>query len=686
MNRVKLISAIAIFVLALAPTASPLAARPMTPEDIARLAQVREAAVSPDGAWIAYTVEVQRTLFEQEDGAAWVELHVVRPDGEVRAFVSGEVNVGDFAWTPDGESIAFLAKRGDDEERALWRISRSGGEAEKLLEHESGIDAFSFAPDGNRVVFLADEAEDKDKKALEEKGFDQEVFEEELEWRRAYIATVGDADGSEPRQIQIEGSARAAHWSPAGDRLVVVTAPTPLVDDDLMKKRVSFVDPESGATVAEVDHTGKLGDVAFSPDGKHLAMIAGVDLHDPSPGRLVVVPASGGKGMDLVPGFEGHFMAFTWKDGGSLYAIGHQGVEAHVDEISADGSSRRTLVATGLAIWEGISAAGGKVALTGSTPRHPTEVFALSATGADRVTDSNPWLAEIDFAMQEPVRHEARDGLMLEGVLIRPLNEESGKRYPLILTVHGGPEAHRSNGWLTTYARPSQVSAARGFATFFPNYRGSTGRGVEFSKLSQADPAGEEFDDLVDAVDHLVSTGLVDRDRVGITGGSYGGYATAWGSTYLTEHFRAGVMFVGISEKIAKWGTSDIPNELNWVHDRHWPWEKWDLMVERSPVRYAEQSRTALLILHGKEDTRVHPSQSLILYRYLKTLGKTPVRLVWYPKEGHGNRKAAHRYDYTLRMLRWFEKYLQDGGGEPPPPDVDYSAAQPSPVTTSESE
>ena len=165
---------------------------------------------------------------------------------------------------------------------------------------------------------------------------------------------------------------------------------------------------------------------------------------------------------------------------------------------------------------------------------------------------------------------------------------------------------------------------------------------------------------------------------MGITGGSYGGYATAWASTYYSERFAAGVMFVGISNLLSKVGTSDIPQELYLVHLRHWPWDDWQMMLERSPIRWAEQARTPLLILHGEEDPRVHPGQSLQLYRYLKVLGNVPVRLVLYPGEGHGNRAAAARLDYNLRMMRWFEHYLLgDGPGvrnaEPPPPDVDYA-------------
>jgi dipeptidyl aminopeptidase/acylaminoacyl peptidase len=221
------------------------------------------------------------------------------------------------------------------------------------------------------------------------------------------------------------------------------------------------------------------------------------------------------------------------------------------------------------------------------------------------------------------------------------------------------------------------MAAARGMAVFYPNYRGSTGRGRAFSKLSQGDPAGKEFDDLVDGVDHLIATGLVDAGKVGVTGGSYGGYATAWCSTRYSDRFAAGVMFVGISNKTSKSGTTDIPDEEFLVHALRRTWdspEDWQFFLERSPVYHAGKHATPLLIMHGKSDPRVHPSQSMELYRQLKVRNQAPVRLVFYPGEGHGNTKAAARYDYNLRMLQWFEHYLQGQGGTMPGTALNYDA------------
>jgi len=416
-----------------------------------------------------------------------------------------------------------------------------------------------------------------------------------------------------------------------------------------------------------------------------VAMISGADINDPSEGRLMVAPADGGPLKDVLPNYEGHVAAIAWKDADTIAFIGDEGTGAVVGEVDRDGTSRKVTLPVGETVFTSMSLArdGKTVALVGDSPRHPAEAFLLAGvTGTPtRLTNSNPWLADMRMARQEVVRFKARDGLELEGILVRPLDERPGTRYPLIVTVHGGPESHDRNGWKTSYSNPGQMAAALGFAVFYPNYRGSTGRGVAFSKLSQGDPAGKEFDDVVDAVDHLVNIGLVDRAKVGITGGSYGGYATAWASTYYTDRFAAGVMFVGISDKLSKVGTTDIANEEFHVHAMKRPWENWSFFLERSPIYHAGKSKTPLLILGGTDDPRVHPAQSLELYRYMKLQGKT-VRLVRYPGEQHGNRRAASRLDYSLRMLQWMEHYLKGPGGAPPPFELDYRMPVSTPTPT----
>lgn len=666
---------LAAFVLA----ASALASETLTAHHVAKLRGVGSAKMSPDGSRIAYTLSVPRKPLEEEDGPPWSELHVVGREGVSRPFVSGAVNVESIRWTKDGKGISFLAKRGKDEHRALYVIPSEGGEARRVLAHATEITGYSWSPDGKRIAFLAKEEPAKKQKELEKKGFNQEVFEESAKPVRIWVASLEESD-AKPKPLDVKGSASELKWSPAGSSLAVALAPTSLVDDSYMSRRVAVVDADSGKVLVRFENAGKLGPIAWSPDGKSLAFVSGADINDPSAGRLMVVPATGGAIKDVLPGYEGNVASIAWQDSDTVMLIGEEGVYTTFARVRKDGLGGKTLVPAGGPVLFAFDLArdGMSAAMVAQAPEHPGEVFLSTHPSPTprRLTTSNPWLSSVRRAPQEVVKFKARDGLTLEGLLIHPLDEKKGEKYPLILAVHGGPEAHYRNGWLTNYADPGQVAAARGFAVFYPNYRGSTGRGVVFSKMGQGDPAGKEFDDLVDAVDHLVASGLVDKAKVGVTGGSWGGYATAWCSTYFSDRFAAGVMFVGLSDFVSFMGTTDIPYEEYFVHLRQWPWQDWKFLLERSPIFHAQKAHTPLLILDGKEDPRVHPSQSLVLYRYLKLLSRAPVRLVLYPGEQHGNRRAASRLDYNLRMIEWMEHYLKGPGGAPPPSEIEYEPSK----------
>ncbi len=646
----------------------------MTLKQMAKLRSVGSAVISPDGDRIAYTLNVQRELVEEEDGRAWVELHLLESDGEHRPFITGEVNVGSVGWSPDGRSITFLAKRDGDEHRSLYSIPADGGEARVIASLETAISSYTFSPDGASVALLAFEPDDAKRKKEKDLGFDQYVFEEEWKPRRMYVLDLRDDDAA-PAMLEIEGSVQSASWSPAGDRLAVTVTPRELVDDTLMFKRIRIVSP-SGEVIGRIENPGKLGAFEWSPDGEHLAFIGTDTIHDPAAGRLLVAGKNGGAMRNLMPNLMGHVRAIDWRDDDTILFISHEGVESRLASIGADGRGERSILALGGPIWTGLDVSvGGDIALRATTASHPTEIYHYGEgdSRATRMTNSNPWLDDVDLGHQEVVTYEARDGVPIEGMLVYPLNYREGQRYPLILAVHGGPESHYSNGWVSRYSLPAHVAAAEGYFMFFQNYRGSTGRGVEFSMTSQGRYAKEEFDDLVDGVDYLIDEGMVDGDRVGITGASYGGHASAWGATYYSERFAAAVMFVGISEQFSKFGTTDIPQEMHLVHSRTWPWLDWEMFEESSPIRYVERAQTPILIMHGDSDPRVDPRQSEILYRFLiQQDNPPPARLVFYKGEGHGNRRAASRYDYGLRMMRWMNHYLKGSGGDPPPAEIDY--------------
>src|SRR3972149_4825277 len=207
-----------------------------TPNHVAKLRTVVAAEVSPDGRSVAYVLNVPRRPFKDEDGPAWTELHVVGPGGTARPYVTGEVNVEAITWTPDGKGISFLAKRGKEKEKALYVIPADGGEARKVLGFDTDITVYSWSPDGKRAAFIAKEKKNKSKEKQEEKGFKQEIYEEEFQPVRVWIAIVGD-EKEKPRSLDLPGFPSELHWSPVGAQVAMALAPTPLIDDNYMRRR-----------------------------------------------------------------------------------------------------------------------------------------------------------------------------------------------------------------------------------------------------------------------------------------------------------------------------------------------------------------------------------------------------------------------------------------------------------------
>lgn len=629
----------------------------LTPLQVAQIQKVKDVVLSPSGTKAAYTLSRPADP-RKKNAPVQHSLYLYNIETQESSAFITTLDVGKIAFRPTKKTITFLSKREKDDNVGLFEIAMSGGEARRIFSFPTDIIGYSWASDGTHLAFMAADTAKKEKSVL---PYEPEIYEENLTQQRGYVTNLAQK-GHRPYQLQVEGSIYQMHWNPAGDRLAIAVAPTPLIDDYFMNQQVKIVDRRGEQVFATVDHTGKLGKIAWSPDGTKLAMLAGAGMHDPIAGRLLIASAKGGAPTQLQPHYNGKFEEFKWIDNSRLSYLSSESVWSTYGYINVDGTNRKTIIDRGgsnLSAYD--QASDGSAVFIADSAAHPSELYYFHPqnTSLKRLTHNNDWLKEVAITRQQPVSWTANDGTELQGILIFPLNYQRGQRYPLITVVHGGPESHYNNGWLTSYSTPGQVGAAEGYFVFYPNYRGSTGRGETFAMSSQGDPAGKEFDDIVAGVDELIKGELVDSSKVGVTGGSYGGYATGWLSTKYTNHFAAGVMFVGVSNNISKWGTSDIPEELYLVHSRKRIWEDYGFFLRRSPIYYAGQAQTPLLIATGKEDTRVDPSQSYELYRHIKTRTNTPVRLVLYPGEGHGNDNATARYDYNQRMMRWFNKYVK---------------------------
>ena len=634
----------------------------MSAYDLYRLQQVSEAVISPDGSQVAYTVNVERP-FEEGNGSDYRELYVMNvKSGAIKELITGRNRVTSINWTPDGKSVSFLARMSGDSRVQVYTIPAAGGETKKITSSSRNVAQYDWGQN-DMLAYVSVTAPRVREAELKNIGFNAEIFEEDTTHRTLYIHNLTTNITS---PLTKDVSVFELAFSPKGDKILAQIAPRNLVDDSYMLKRLYLIEVATGKTTKLMENPGKLSNMAWSPDGNHVAFVSAADLNDPVSGSLFIIPASGPELKfenirNYTKGFEGSVDAVAWKDNKTVLYSSVESVDATLREFTIDGKESKIVIPGGKVVFDNFSVSNGIVAFAGNTAQHPDALYTynLKKNDLEKRTDLNPWLKEIKMGKQEKISYEARDGLRIDGTLIYPVDYQPGQKYPLINYIHGGPESAVLNGWATKYSMWGQIAAGKGYFVFMPNYRASSGRGVEFAKMDQRDLGGAEFDDVLDGVKYLVEKGMVDRSKVGIGGGSYGGYFSAWAATKHSEHFQAAVAFVGISNQISKRNNTDIPMEDYHVHWRMHTNEDPMLVYDRSPVKWASNNQTPTLILHGKDDPRVHPAQSLELYRAIKNEGKAPVRLVWYPGEGHGNANNAAQLDYALRTMNWFDYYLK---------------------------
>jgi dipeptidyl aminopeptidase/acylaminoacyl peptidase len=661
--------------------ASPAACEPFSPADALSLKRSGTAVIHPSGDWIAYTVSVPRSA-DEKPGGAYSELYLVSVrTGDISPFVTGEVNVRSPLWSPDGSRIAFLMSRGEKAKTQVWVIPAHGGEAVRVTNAETGVSVFRWHPAGDRIAYVSTAPESKREKELDDKGYGFIFYEENLKHRNLHMIGIdGNGGVGEADQLTDGITVWDFEFCPSGRRIAVAASPLNLIDHSYMFRKIHVLDVAAKTLMPLTDNPGKLGDFSWSPDGARIAYTAALELKDHAASQAFVIDVKSKKAVNLTePGFRGHVEWIGWKDKGTVVYRAGEGVWPTLSLVDASGGKRKVILNAEKAgiVFNTPSYTKDFEHFTfiGSSPEIPGDIYYWreGSKSPRRLTTLNPWIAGRELGRQEVVRYRARDGLEIEGILVYPVGYEESRRYPLIVAVHGGPESHYSNGWLTGYFNPAQVLAGKGYAAFYPNYRASTGYGVGFALQGYQDAAGREFDDIADGIDFLVAEGIADPDRVGLGGGSYGGYAAAWFASYYTKYVRAVCMFVGISDLISKRATTDIPYEELYVHSGSSLEESWQRSLERSPIYWAHQSKTAVLIVGGADDPRVHPSQSIEFYRRLKMNGHPAVRLVQYPGEGHGNRKQPGRIDVLHRHLQWYDwyvKYAKPLDGPMPPLDL----------------
>lgn len=657
-----LISIFFIFVISIQNVNSQSA---FTPKDLLELKSVSISQLSSDGSELIYSISTPRGPNEAAGGSHRTYYKMDIDSRESQPLFEEGVNASSPQWSPDGTMIGFLLST--EGITQVWAMPLLGGDMLQLSWSETGINNFKWNPATGGLAYLSRDAVSEKEKELKKRGYGFIFYEENLKNNNLSVLEF-DPDGKplEAKQLTSGVNVWNFEFNQQGTHIAATISPKNLIDQSYMFRKIYLIDIATVESRIVSDNEGKLGNYAFSPNGKYLSYTAGVNINDPAVSQLYINHLEDNYVSNLTPeDFKGHISWANWKDDNEVIFLSGEGVYPKLTTIAVSGGARKIILD---AKAEGIiyrspqySSNFNHFVFTGSTTKDRSNIYYWDGKSAlIQITDINPGLKTKTLAKQELFRFTARDGMEIEGLLMYPLSYIADQKYPLIVYVHGGPESHHSNGWLSSYSTPGQVMANKGYLVAYFNYRASTGYGVDFSMEGFMDPAGAEFDDLADGIEYLIEEKGADRERVGMAGGSYGGYASGWFATYYTRYVRAVCDFVGISNVISKKGTTDIPYEELYVHSGDKLENQWQMNLERSPVYWAHQSKTATLIYGGANDPRVHPSQSMELYRRMKMNDHPAVRLVQYPGEGHGNRKQVGQIDVLYRQIEWLDWYVRD--------------------------
>ena len=645
--------------LAAAPAAPAQPRRPIQPADVARLRDVGDPRLSPDGAWVAYTVATTDSARDRTDTDVWM----VRWDGTrtVRLTNSPEPESAP-RWSPDDRSLAFLSSRFGSKGPQVWLMDRAGGEAQRLTTFKDGVQDYAWSPDGTRLVVVARDTlpTRPDSAGPAPVVVDRYHFKEDgdgyLDRRRTHLyvvdvatrevrqVTSGDYDDTDPR------------WSPDGMRLAFVSARGADPDRD-GNRDVFVVEARAGATpVRLTSWPGPDVDPQWSPDGTQVAYLQGSEprLSAYSQETLAIVPAAGGTPRLLTGALDRDVLRHRWaRDGATLWALVTDDRAQHLVRVrAADGAVTR--VVQGRRVVSGFDlATDGRLVARVATATQPYELFAVEDGTLRALTHVNDAvLATLQLGTTEDVEFRNKDGLTVGALLVKPAGAVPGTRLPLVLRIHGGPNGQDQHA----FSAERELFAARGYLVLAVNYRGSSGRGQAWKSAIFADWGNKEVQDLLAGVDHVIATGLADPERLAIGGWSYGGILTDY-VIATTPRFRAATSGAGSALQTTMYGTDQYIQQYEMELGPPWrnpkAWEKVSY-----PFLHADRIRTPTLFLGGEEDANVPVTGSEQMYQALRSLG-VETQLVVYPGQFHGITRPSFVRDRYERYLAWYERHLR---------------------------
>ena len=375
----------------------------------------------------------------------------------------------------------------DNPQASLYKV-KVGNKPNLQFTHDFHIVGYHASFDEKQIVFWSPTPPGKQQQRLFELGFNANVFEESAPVNRLF--TLRNTNFKKAKQLKFEGHVINARVSPDAKFIAVTHSPTPAVDDVVMRKQVSVLNID-GEKLYDIPHKGKLLAVRWSPDSRFLALNGSNDINSPAPGELFVFDTKLKSLSKIEAGIVGFIEDMAWRNNQEIMLAVSEGTGSNVYSVNVTTSEADVAFPPNGVIYTKLSSdkKGNRLALIGHHPTHPRELYWQRSEEPERATQSNAWISNRTLGVQSVVTHRARDGLELEAVYVAPIEKQDAPP-PAIFFVHGGPEAHVSNGWLERYIHPAHYAASLGFASVFPNYRGSTGRGIEFTKLGQGDYAG----------------------------------------------------------------------------------------------------------------------------------------------------------------------------------------------------
>lgn len=631
--------------------------KPITPEDIVQIRQVADPQISPDGKWVVFVVR-EPSGKKQPQEMMNSEIWIAPSDGSIdpRKFAFGPKKESMPRWSPDGSHLAFLSDRHAGGKNQIYVMSVSGGEAEPITEMPEGVEDFQWLAGSSAIAFTSKDALAAEEQKRRAEGDDEIVLDDTIHYSRLYEM---DLKSRVLKTVTLpDENVNEFDYSPDGFSALISISKTPKIDDVYFHSSLVILKTTNHSRTVLQEKC--YGTIRWSPDGSRILFFAPTGKGIASFPNIISV--SGGSATQFAENYPGVIWEMDWLPDGRILISAQEGAQGILGFLRTN--PFRIDVLSGVerpfddpGNWS-VNADGQRIAFLDAAVDSPNDVWTIKTDGTERkrISEMNPQLKSLAFGTSEVIEWKSKDGTSIEGILFKPAGYVPGKRYPLVVQVHGGPDWCWWKGWHASWHEWAQLLASNGYAVLLPNPRGSFCYGWKFSEANANDWGGGDFQDIMAGSDSLVQNGIADPDHLGIGGWSYGGFMTAWAITQ-TQRFKAAVMGAGLSNITSQYGTHDIPTFTKFYFGAS-PYDNKALYEQRSPIYFLQNVTTPTLILHGEEDLRVPSSQGLEFYQGLRDR-KVPVQFVIYPREPHTIGEQMHQQDLLQRVLNWFDKYLK---------------------------